>query len=191
MRLRIDRLRRLGAVAASRGRARYKARGAELGASVRFGPDVNCDIARGGRLVVGDHVEIGAGTRLVVAAGGELVIGDHVFISGYCVIAAERHISIGSDSMLGEMVSIRDHDHDPAYSPRSGRFRQADVRIGKGVWIGAKASVVRGGVIGDDAVIGAHALVNRPVPARSLAVGIPARVIRTEIKTDSIEPRCK
>jgi acetyltransferase-like isoleucine patch superfamily enzyme len=134
--------------------------------------------------VIGDDVEIGAGTTLAVAAGGELVLGDRVFISGDCTIGAERHISIGSDSMLGEMVSIRDHDHDPAYPPRSGRSQQADVRIGARVWIAAKASVVRGGTIGDDAVIGAHALVNRPVPARSFAAGVPVRVIRLEIKAD-------
>jgi hypothetical protein len=103
---------------------------------------------------------------------------------GLCTIGAERHISIGSDSMLGEMVRIRDHDHDPAYPPRSGRSQQADVRIGARVWIAAKASVVRGGTIGDDAVIGAHTLVNRPVPARSLVGGVPARVIRLEIKAD-------
>jgi acetyltransferase-like isoleucine patch superfamily enzyme len=182
--LRPERFRRIGAVAVSRARARYRAHDAELGQSVRFGANVNCDIARGGRLVIGDDVEIGAGTTLAVAAGGELVIGDRVFISGHCTIGAERHISIGSDSMLGEMVSIRDHDHDPAYPPRSGRFQQADVRIGARVWIAAKASVVRGGTIGDDAVIGAHALVNRPVPARSFAAGVPARVIRRDIKAD-------
>jgi acetyltransferase-like isoleucine patch superfamily enzyme len=134
--------------------------------------------------VIGDGVEIGAGTTLAVGPGGQLVVGDHVFISGYCTIAATGHISIGPESMIGEMVSIRDHDHDHAYPPLSGRVQQADVRIGARVWIAAKASVVRGGAIGDDAVIGAHALVNRPVPARSLAVGVPARVIRHEIKAN-------
>jgi acetyltransferase-like isoleucine patch superfamily enzyme len=82
------------------------------------------------------------------------------------------------------MVSIRDHDHDPAHPPRSGRILQADVFIGERVWIGAKASVVRGVVIDEDVVIGAHALVNRSVPARSLAVGVPARVVRSEIKAN-------
>jgi acetyltransferase-like isoleucine patch superfamily enzyme len=134
--------------------------------------------------VIGDGVEIGAGTTLVVGPGAEMLIGDRVFISGLCTIAAEGRVAIGAESMLGEMVSIRDHDHDPAYAPRSGRTKQADVRIGERVWIGAKASVVRGVVIDDDAVVGAHALVNSAVPARSLAVGVPAKVVRSEIKAD-------
>jgi len=46
------------------------------------------------------------------------------------------------------------------------------------VWIGAKASVVAGGGIGDDAVIGAHAFVNREVPECAVAVGVPVRVVR-------------
>ena len=177
-------LRRRAGVVVSRLRARYSADGAELGQRVRFGPGVKCVGAHLGKLVIGDDVEIGAGTTLTVAAGGELRIGEGVFISRLCTIAAVGHVSIGPESMLGELVSIRDADHDPSHPPRAGRTQQADVRIGARVWIGAKASVVRGGGVGDDAVVGAHALVNRPVPARSLAAGVPARVVRTEIRTE-------
>jgi acetyltransferase-like isoleucine patch superfamily enzyme len=135
-------------------------------------------------MVIGDDVEIGSGTTLSVGPSGALIVGDGVFISGGCTLGSERHVSIGPESMLGELVSIRDHDHDPAYPPRSGRNMQADVRIGARVWIAAKASVVRGVTVGDDAVIAAHALVNRSVPARSLVGGVPAHVIREEIKAD-------
>ncbi len=177
-------LRQHGVVIA-RLRARRYGRRAQLGERVRFGPGVRCHVAPGGLLVIGDDVEIGAGTMLSVQPEGELLIGSNVFISGLCVIAAKRHISIGSDSMIGEIVSIRDHDHDPAYPPRSGRTVQADLHIGERVWIGAKSSVVRGGSIGDDAVIGTHAVVNRPVPPGSLAVGVPAQVKKRDIRSPS------
>lgn len=84
--------------------------------------------------------------------------------------------------MISEFVAIRDHDHDPAYPPRSGRNLKSPVRIGERVWIGAKASVGRGVEIGDDTVIGGHAFVNRSVPANSLAVGVPARVVRSGLR---------
>jgi len=139
--------------------------------------------------VIGDDVEIGANTTLtVVKPGGELLIGHNVFISGGCTIAAERYVSIGNDSMLAEMVSVRDHDHDPSHPPLSGRTLQADVRVGERVWIGAKASIVRGGNVGDDAVIGAHAVVNRPVPSGSLAAGVPARVKRHDVRSGGARP---
>jgi len=113
--------------------------------------------------------------------GGLLSIADGAIVGRGCVIAAERHVSIGRDSGVSEWSSIRDHDHDPAYPPKSQRTLQSDVCIGERVWIGGKVTIVRGGSIGDDAVIGAHAVVNRAVPAGCLAVGVPARVIRRDL----------
>jgi acetyltransferase-like isoleucine patch superfamily enzyme len=95
------------------------------------------------------------------------------------LIAASRHIVIGSESMLAEFVTIRDHDHDPATPPRAGRMLVGELLIGERVWIGAKATIVRRcGTIGSDAVIGANALVNRAVPAGCLAGGVPAVIRR-------------
>jgi acetyltransferase-like isoleucine patch superfamily enzyme len=53
------------------------------------------------------------------------------------------------------------------------------VTIGSDAWLGAKVTVLRGATIGDGAVVGANAVVRGLVPARSVAVGIPARVVRT------------
>ena len=50
--------------------------------------------------------------------------------------------------------------------------------IGSNVWIAAKASIVKGVTIGDNAIIGANAVVCRDVPANAIAVGVPARVVR-------------
>jgi len=128
--------------------------------------------------MVGDRVEIGERTTVVALPGAHVVIGDDVFISGSCIIAAADLVEIGSESMLAEMVCVRDHDHDPDFPPRSGALLVEPLRIGARVWLASKASVVRGGQVEDDAVIGAHALVNRVVPAGSVAVGVPARVVR-------------
>ena len=161
-------------------RAAFFGRHAQLGARVKFGPGVRCIVAPGGRLIIGDDVEIGAVTSLNVGPGASMTIGNGVFIAGNCILAASGEMMIGSDSMFGELVSVRDHDHDPAFPPKSGRILQGDVWIGERV--GAKATVTRGVTVGDDAVIGAHALVNSDVPAASLAVGVPARVKRTGIR---------
>lgn len=106
-------------------------------------------------------------------------IGHDVFMSHLCLIAANERVEIGDETMIAEMVIIRDHDHDPDQPPRSGATLTAAVKIGRRVWLGSKATVVRGGSVGDDSVIGAHGLVNRPVPDASLAVGVPARVVRS------------
>jgi acetyltransferase-like isoleucine patch superfamily enzyme len=176
----VRRLRQILSTLAARSRARRAglAPGVEIGARVRFGRGVSCTAAPNGRVVLGDDVEVGATTSLTAMSGATLEIGDSVFISGGCTIAAAQRLRIGRESMIAELVSIRDHDHDPAHPPRSGHSLKSDLDIGERVWLGAKATVVRGGSIGDDAVIGAHGLVNRPVPASALAVGVPARVVR-------------
>jgi acetyltransferase-like isoleucine patch superfamily enzyme len=170
------------ASALARARIQGRRPGVEIGRRVRFGGGVRCLAEDGGRITIGDDVEVGVGTTLAALRGGSLVVAERVFISGGCTVAAAKHVSIGRESLIAELVSIRDHDHDPAYAPNSGRRLQTDVTIGERVWIGAKASVVRGGRIGDDAVVGAHALVNREVPSAALAVGVPARVVRRDLR---------
>src|SRR5204862_3063149 len=54
------------------------------------------------------------------------------------------------------------------------------VKIGRGVFVGARAIILKGVTIGDRAVIGAGAVVTKDVPARHLAVGNPARVVTQE-----------
>jgi acetyltransferase-like isoleucine patch superfamily enzyme len=150
-----------------------------VGQAVRFGQRVSCRAVPGSRIELGDRVEIGEGTSIVtLRPGAELIIRNDVFISGGCTIAGAKRIEIGPGSMIAELVSIRDHDHDPAFPPRDGRMLSEPVTIGERVWLGAKVSVVRGGSVGSGSVIGAHGVVDIAIPADCLAVGVPARVKR-------------
>lgn len=86
-------------------------------------------------------------------------------------------LDIGDRTVLSERVAVFTHSHgtDPMSVPT-----KAPLRIGSGVWIGAGATIVEGASsIGDGAVVAAGAVVTKPVPARVLVAGVPARVIRT------------
>lgn len=61
------------------------------------------------------------------------------------------------------------------------RSSSAPVVIGDGVWIGARATILKGVTIGDGAVVAAGAVVTRDVPAHSLVAGVPARVVRAGV----------
>ena len=135
----------------------------------------------GGDIVLGDRVRIHstpARTVLAVFPGGRIEIGDRTFLNYGVDIASTTLVRIGSDCLLGAHVGILDNDfHDlrerwkvPAARP---------VRIGDRVWLGNRVIVLPGVTIGDDAVVGAGSVVVDDVPARGLAVGNPARVIRT------------
>lgn len=180
------RVARIASAVVARCRARLQGcrRGVRIGRGTRFGRGVRCAAAPNAQIVLGREVEIGARTTLTAFPSASLIVGDRVFVSGACTIAAAGHVSVGEESLIAEMVSIRDHDHDPAFPPRSGRTLRGDVRIGSRVWVGAKATVVRGVVIGDDVVVGAHALVNRYVPPGTLVVGVPAKPVRRNLRHD-------
>ena len=120
---------------------------------------------------VGDRVQI-------LARGGQITIEEAVFIGTGCLIVSIDSIEIGQDTLIAEYVVIRDQNHRTDSRPvRLAGFTALKIRVGRDVWIGCKASILRGGGVGDRAVVGAHALVNSQIPEGMLAVGAPARCI--------------
>jgi acetyltransferase-like isoleucine patch superfamily enzyme len=147
--------------------------------STSMGAGVIIQITDGARLHLGERVVIGAGT-VISAKYGKVAIGDDVHISPGCVIVAKFGISVGKQTLIGEYVTIRDHDHciDEVETIIDATFVGGVINIGAGSWLGAKVTVLRDTRIGEGAVIGAHALVKGAIPDRAIAVGIPARVKR-------------
>ncbi len=112
--------------------------------------------------------------------GNNIHWGDKCF-ANYGLIALDvAPIRIGSGTMLGCNVQLMTpfHPLDPVLRAE-GWESAAPITIGSNVWIGSGAIILAGVTIGDDAVIGAGSVVSRDVPARSVAVGNPARVIKT------------
>jgi acetyltransferase-like isoleucine patch superfamily enzyme len=139
-----------------------------------------------GRIRIGHDVYVGAGSWLQVldGAGAEvaLTIGDGTSIVGACVISAARSVRLGRDVLLARNVYISDHQHAFEDTTRpvlaQGVTRVAAVEIGDGAWLGENVVVGPGVTIGRGAVIGANAVVLESVPDHSVAVGVPARVVR-------------
>lgn len=89
--------------------------------------------------------------------GGTLRIGDKCFFNHNCSITCKESIEIGDRCQIANNVVIVDHDHVGAKD--WGAYHVSPVKIGKEVWIGAGAVILRGSVIGDGAVIGAGSIV--------------------------------
>ena len=152
----------------------------------RFG--AGCDIRRGFHLILGPRARlvIGCGCILdrdmTIECQGFLEIGDRTVFGHHCTLGVVDSLVIGPDALIAEMVAIRDHDHrfdGPLDVPvREQGKTTAPVRIGRNVWLAGKVTVLKGVTIGDNAVIGANAVVTKDIPANAVAVGIPARVIR-------------
>lgn len=162
-----------GRIAIFRSGVRYYGR-------VHAGPQVRLRCSDGGFLSLGAEVSLDRFSE-VTAKYGSLVIGSGTFIGPFSVVCARHSIIIGKDCLIAEHVTIRDHDHEFGHGlvTADAGFDVAEVVIGDNVWIGAKVTVTKGVTIGRNSVIGANAVVTRDIPADSVAVGNPARVVRT------------
>lgn len=135
--------------------------------------------------------EVGAGA--VIRApfhcdyGYNIRLGAGVFLNFSCVILDICDVSIGDGTQIGPGVQLYAADHPRDAAGRaSGLEFGRPIRIGRNVWIGGGATILPGVSIGDDALIGAGAVVTRDVPAGATAVGNPARVREARPDPDAV-----
>jgi len=168
--------------------ARFK--GVSLQGRVDFFGRPIISVAKGGRILLGHGVCIASAVRAnplglaqpsvlrALAPGAELNLGPGVGISG-SVLCAGESIRIGEQTIIGAGAMLIDNDfHSPAGDwgwATDSVLTARPIVVGRGVFIGARAIILKGVTIGDRAIIGAGAVVTKAVPERHLAVGNPAR----------------
>ena len=109
--------------------------------------------------------------------GKNITIGKNVFINSCCRFQDQGGIYIGDDVLIGHNTTIATLNHDMNPEKRAN-LTPNSVRIGNKVWIGADCTILPGVKIGDGAVIGAGSVVTKSVPANTVVVGNPAKVIK-------------
>ena len=110
--------------------------------------------------------------------GKNIHIGRGVFINAGCKFQDQGGIYIGDGSQIGHNTIIATLNHGLHPEERLNLF-PSPVHIGRGVWIGSGSVILPGVTIGDNAVIGAGSVVTKDIPADMVAVGNPAKVIRS------------
>lgn len=118
--------------------------------------------------------------------GNNIYINDNVFINVLCTILDCNEVRIDNHVMIGPSVQIYTAAHDLKADARNQGWEIArPIVISDSVWIGGGAILLPGVRIGQNAVVGAGAVVTRDVPANSVVAGNPARVIR-EIEQNNV-----
>lgn len=119
----------------------------------------------------------GRGSRLKLAAGAKVDIGSETYLADNCFVAISTHLSIGNGCAISWDVQIYDDDgHDMGKSVKS-----APIHIGNNVWIGSRATILKGVSLGDNCVVAAGAVVTKSFPAGTLIGGVPAKIIKENI----------
>jgi len=149
--------------------------------------DDNCVIDAKGEnnrgITIGNNVYIGRNT-IVYCKNGDIALEDNVNISSNCQIFSANSLTVSHDTVVGAFsyfLSGGEYDYaDPtAFSQQSGTNTKGPLVIGPNCWIAARITVLDAANIGEHCVLAAGAVVTKPIPANSLAVGVPAKVIRT------------
>lgn len=115
--------------------------------------------------------------------GAEIILEDGTGFSGVSIVAKNR-IHIGRRSGCGVNCNIWDNDfHSLDAAKRASEqntdyTKEAPIEIGDDVWIGANVTILKGISIGDNCVIGTMSLINKDIPSNSMAVGIPAKIVK-------------
>lgn len=151
----------------------------EIGAEVKLGPN---SVLKATSRYPGSWMSHPDGRHVAQTFRPRLRIGDRVTATSALQVVAFDLVEIEDEVLFAANVYISDGMHattrgDEPYKYQ-GIARIAPVRIGRGAWIGQNVVVMPGVTIGAHAVIGANSVVTRDVPASTVAVGSPARVVR-------------
>ncbi|MEO0548990.1 MAG: acyltransferase [Pseudomonadota bacterium] len=143
--------------------------------------------------VFGAGIEAGASLHIIASSdarvrlscwappGGSarLTFGDACLIAPGCRFMAGEQITIGHGCMFAAGSTVTDCDWHGIYDRTDVHGLTKPVTLGDNVWIGDGAYVGKGITIGDNSIIGARSVVASDIPANAIAVGTPAKVIRT------------
>jgi acetyltransferase-like isoleucine patch superfamily enzyme len=171
---------------------------AKISSRVRFSGTSRISIEEGAS--IGQYAEIHSGGNLIriqanafidlgvsIRDCGELsrssgiVLGENSSLGPYCCLAGPGAINIGSNCMIASHCSMYANNHsfdDLARPINSQPLTVKGITIEDDCWLGTGVRVLDGVTIGTGSVIGAGAVVSRDIPPYSVAIGVPARVIK-------------
>ena len=128
---------------------------------------------------IGDNVFMGRNS-ILSCKNGDIVLGDRVNIGFNCEVFSGSRVVVGAGTLLAAYTYFIGGDHVAELDEdvvRSGSTSHG-IEVGENCWFGAGAKVLDNVKIGAHSIIGTGAVVTKDVPAYSIAVGLPARVIR-------------
>jgi len=144
--------------------------------------EIRCMTAFRDRLTIGEGAAVDKGCILWIADECEdmarIRIGKKAYVGPYTFLGSCHRLEIGNDTLIGagSYIITVNHRTDDLSSPFASQgYRGGDVVIGANVWLGAHVVVLPGVSIGDNAIVGAGAVVTKNIPMGARWAGVPAK----------------
>lgn len=139
------------------------------------------------KIIIGDHCYFGKGCSIWAEGNNiSITISDNCTFTHddqICAQENETSIFVGEDCMFSHHINVRTSDSHFIYDVKTGNRLNyaASVKIGNHVWIAPMSIIMKGVVVGDGSIIGTNSIVTKDVPSNSLAVGMPAHVVKNNV----------
>lgn len=109
----------------------------------------------------------------------KIILGDNICTNNNLFMCCTKKITIGSDTVIGERVTIFDFEgHGLRANERKQIGEMGTVEIGVNVWIGNNVTILKNTKVGDNTIIAAGAIVKGHFPANVIIGGVPAKIIK-------------
>jgi acetyltransferase-like isoleucine patch superfamily enzyme len=129
------------------------------------------------KIAIKNRVITASGVLILLAKNAFLELND-VSINYNTKISCSERIHIGRNVKISWEVQIMDSDGHSI----NGEANTKPIHIGNNVWIGNRATILKGVTIGDGSVVAAGTIVTKDVPPNSLVAGVPGKIIKENIK---------
>jgi acetyltransferase-like isoleucine patch superfamily enzyme len=158
----------------------------EIGSQVNIfkGVRLNASGHENNRLYIGNGVSIERNVDIGAMEDTVIYIDDHTFIAPHVSIIGVGNIKIGKNCMIASHCGIYANNHifaDVSVPIKDQGITSEGVVIEDDCWLGHGVTVLDGVTIGEGSIIGAGAVVSKNIPPYSIAVGVPAKVIKRRV----------
>ncbi len=151
-----------------------------LGKRVYVGPGAHVIASHGSEISVGADTAIYPGA-MILSYGGNITIGENVGVNPYCILYGHGGLVIGNNVLIASHTVIIPANHNFSRSDipiNSQGLTCRGVTIGNDVWLGSHSVILDGTTVEEGSVVGAGSVVTKNIPPYSIAVGVPARVVK-------------
>jgi acetyltransferase-like isoleucine patch superfamily enzyme len=121
------------------------------------------------------------GVNIFIAENSTVTLGTNLTLTSNCRIIAHADVEIGTNCIIGWESQIMSGDGHPAFKDGTRINPPKPIFIGDNVWIGTRATVLKGVRIGNGAIVAANSVVTKDVPERTVVAGNPAREVLNDI----------